>query len=514
MKKILLTGATGFLGKHLLPLLFQNGFDVYSVHRKKEAVKDKNSIYVSSIDATTDWGNYLVGIDIVVHSAALVHKMSPSVEEKKLFYDVNVAGTENLAREAIAKGVQKFIYISSIKVNGDLTQEKPFHRSDEHKPTDDYGKSKSLAEQKLIEICQNSNMKLVILRPVLVYGPGVRANFLALLKLIQIGVPLPFGAVENSRSMIYVENLTDLILTCARKSDIPSILYLVSDKKHYSLPDLIRAIAKCSNKPARLFALPDFFFRLGQNLPIVGGYLARLTSSLEVDSTETFSELNWQPPYSLELGISKTLEWFAKNDAPKSNRSKNLYFFRIKGLIDVFLSSLMIVSLLPVFLLTALMIYLDDPGKIFFIQTRAGKDHQPFQIYKFRTMKMGTPSISTEEMRKSGIDPITKVGRILRRTSLDEIPQLINVIKGEMSLVGPRPALMSQTKVLEGRERTGSSGLLPGITGLAQALGRDDLADDEKILFDKTYSEKISFSFDVYVCFLTVKALFSAKGAH
>jgi O-antigen biosynthesis protein WbqP len=185
-----------------------------------------------------------------------------------------------------------------------------------------------------------------------------------------------------------------------------------------------------------------------------------------------------------------------------------------KRAVDLTVGSFLLVVLAPVFLIVAVCIYLDDPGKIFFIQTRAGKDHQPFQIYKFRTMKMGTPSISTEQMRKSGFDPITKIGRILRRTSLDEIPQLINVIKGEMSLVGPRPALMSQTIVLEGRERTGSSGLLPGITGLAQALGRDDLEDDAKIAFDKRYSEKCSFTFDVYVCFLTLKAIFSAKGAH
>lgn len=198
------------------------------------------------------------------------------------------------------------------------------------------------------------------------------------------------------------------------------------------------------------------------------------------------------------------------NDHKKRSPAYQAYF---KSVVDAFVGSLLLVVLAPVFLIVAVCIYLDDPGIIFFIQTRAGKDHQPFQIYKFRTMKIGTPSISTEEMRKLGFDPVTKVGRILRRTSLDEIPQLINVIKGNMSLVGPRPALMSQTIVLEGRERTGSSGLLPGITGLAQALGRDDLEDDAKIAFDKKYSEKCSLIFDIYVCFLTLKAIVSAKGA-
>lgn len=170
--------------------------------------------------------------------------------------------------------------------------------------------------------------------------------------------------------------------------------------------------------------------------------------------------------------------------------------------------------LFPVMVVVALAIFLDDPGPVIFRQTRAGRWHQPFTIYKFRTMKLNAPNVSTEEMRILGLSPYTRVGPLLRRTSLDELPQLLNVLEGRMSLVGPRPALMTQEVVLRGREQNGVDALRPGVTGLAQITGRDDLPDQEKIAKDTLYLGQMSFVTDCLILFYTVHGVFKARGAY
>ena len=188
--------------------------------------------------------------------------------------------------------------------------------------------------------------------------------------------------------------------------------------------------------------------------------------------------------------------------------------FYIKCLLDTVLSIFGIIILSPVLLLTAVIIFLDDPGPVLFSQYRAGRWHRPFRIYKFRTMKLNTPSVSTEELRQMNISPYTRLGPVLRRLSLDEIPQLFNVLRGEMSLIGPRPALMSQHRVLAGRKKLGIQSLRPGLTGLAQINGRDDLSDDEKVYYDKSYLDKFSFSQDLSIMIETLRIIFKSRGAY
>lgn len=186
----------------------------------------------------------------------------------------------------------------------------------------------------------------------------------------------------------------------------------------------------------------------------------------------------------------------------------------MKSILDSTLATLGLFILFPVMVVVALAIFLDDPGPVIFRQTRAGRRHVPFTIYKFRTMKLSAPNVSTEEMRLLNLSPYTRLGPLLRRTSLDELPQLFNVLQGQMSLVGPRPALMSQEVVLRGREQTGADVLRPGVTGLAQITGRDDLPDHEKIAKDTLYLQNMSVVTDCLILLYTVRGVFKARGAY
>lgn len=186
----------------------------------------------------------------------------------------------------------------------------------------------------------------------------------------------------------------------------------------------------------------------------------------------------------------------------------------VKLLLDRALALCGLAALSPVLLLIGLLIYFDDPGPVIFTQRRAGRWHVPFTIYKFRTMKLNTPNVSTEQLRTMKLSPYTRVGLTLRKTSLDELPQLWNVLRGEMSLVGPRPALPTQSVVLRGRELTGVHQLRPGVTGLAQVTGRDDLPDDLKVMQDTKYLESFSLLTDLRILLMTLRAVLAARGAH
>jgi lipopolysaccharide/colanic/teichoic acid biosynthesis glycosyltransferase len=189
----------------------------------------------------------------------------------------------------------------------------------------------------------------------------------------------------------------------------------------------------------------------------------------------------------------------------------NSYFFH-KRLFDLFFSVVLIIITFPIFILIAILIYLEDKKNPFFIQIRAGKNHKPFNLHKFRSMKVDTPQLSTADLQNSGISPVTKIGHILRKSSLDELPQLFNILKGEMSFIGPRPALMSQEFVLKAREFSYVQILYPGITGLAQVNGRDNLSDREKVNFDIQYLENLSLRQDLEILLGTIKAILSTTG--
>ncbi len=305
--KVLVTGANGFVGGHLCRRLETAGVTVVRAVRSLEP----GSIAVGSIDGQTDWAGALPGVDAVVHLAARVHVLKDaSIDPLAEFLTVNVDGTLNLARQAAQAGVNRFIFISSIAVHGLTSGNHPFTSRDVPNPHDAYGLSKYEAEQGLKQISAKTGLPCVIIRPPLVYGPGVGANFLRLMKLAGSGFPLPLGAVHNHRNPVFVGNLCDLIFQCLENPAAAGQTFLVSDGEDISTPELLRLLAKGMGKKVRLFPMPGSVFRLIGRLAGRSGDVSRLCGSLQVDIEHTRKTLGWQPPFTLEQGLRETVAAF------------------------------------------------------------------------------------------------------------------------------------------------------------------------------------------------------------
>lgn len=315
---ILLTGATGFVGGAILNRLHhENKHPVVVAVRDESRVPIQGvpKVCIKSFDGGTRWEEHLTGSDVVIHSAARVHVMN-DVETDPLaaFRKVNVEGTLNLARQAAAAGVQRFIFISSIKVNGEGTVPGTAYAADDvPAPMDPYGISKMEAEQGLRELAAETAMEVVIIRPVLVYGPGVKANFLNMMRWLDKGVPLPFGAIHNSRSLVALDNLVDLVLTCIVHPAAANQTFLVSDGEDLSTTTLLSKMAKALNKPARLIPVPSWMLQSGAALLGKKGLSQRLCGSLQVDITKTRNLLGWTPPLSVDEALAITAVHFREH---------------------------------------------------------------------------------------------------------------------------------------------------------------------------------------------------------
>jgi UDP-glucose 4-epimerase len=262
---------------------------------------------VGNINAATDWQPALPGCNAVVHLAARVHVMNDKAQDPLALYRAtNTEGTLNLARQAAQAGVERFIFISTIKVNGEGRDE-PYRESDAPAPEDAYAISKREAEQGLLQIAQDTGLEVVILRPPLVYGPGVKANFLRLLRTVERGWPLPLGAIRNRRSLLYLGNFVDAIRVCVEHPAAAGQTFLLDDGEAVSTPDLIRAVAHAMGRSARLLAVPVGVLELAGLLLGKRAAVARLAGSLHVDSSFIRSRLGWVPPYSMDAGLAATV---------------------------------------------------------------------------------------------------------------------------------------------------------------------------------------------------------------
>lgn len=307
---LLVTGASGWVGTRLSQRLMLDGFDV------RAAVRSDNSgstlqqrITVGSIDRATDWSQALKSVHVVVHLAARVHVMKDTaVDPLTEFRAVNVQGTMNLARQAAAKGVRRFVFISSVKVNGEFTLPgAAFTELDLVNPRDAYGLSKHEAEQGLREIAIQTGMEVVIIRPPLVYGPGVKANFAALMRAVQRGWPLPLGAIHNQRSLVGLDNLVDFIITCITHPKAANQTFLISDGQDLSTTELVRAIGQACGVPARLVPVPVWALKLAGRLTGKSDVLQRLCSNLQIDSSKANILLGWRPKLSVEKSLYRAL---------------------------------------------------------------------------------------------------------------------------------------------------------------------------------------------------------------
>lgn len=305
MKRILITGANGFVGSYLCEVLTHAGYIVRGGVRDAAAQTPHcPSVVIGTIDAATDWTAALQDIDCVVHLAARVHVMhETAVDALAAFRRINTAGSANLAKQAATHGVKRFIYLSSIKVNGERTLARPFAADDPVHPEDAYAQSKWEAEQALRAIGAATGMEMVIIRPPLVYGPGVKGNVLRLLRLVDKGWPLPLGSVRNARSLIGIGNLCDLIRVCIAHANAAGEVFLTADGDDVSTPQLLRHLARALHKPLRLLPVPVALLHGAGKLCGASAAITRLTGDLRVDIGKNREWLGWMPPHSVEEGL-------------------------------------------------------------------------------------------------------------------------------------------------------------------------------------------------------------------
>lgn len=308
---ILVTGGNGFVGTAMLARLNRDGVETRACTRRRDVQlpADGHAVQIDGLTARTDWQAALDGVEIVVHLAARVHVMNDEAENALAeFRRINVDGTLNLARQAAAAGVGRFVFISSIKVNGEATRpDRPFFADDPAAPLDPYGISKMEAEMGLREIAATSAMEIVIIRPPLVYGPGVKANFSALARAVQRGWPLPLGRVNNRRSLVGLDNLVDFIATCTTHPRAANQAFLVSDGRDLSTTQLVRSMAQAAGANARLLPVPVWAVEAGAALLGKGDMARRLCGNLQVDISKARSLLDWVPPVSVEEGLRRAV---------------------------------------------------------------------------------------------------------------------------------------------------------------------------------------------------------------
>ncbi len=309
---LLVTGTTGFVGRALCTEAAARGQFVRRALRSMEAGAAMDDRAVGNIDAQTDWRTALQDIDAVIHLAARVHVMHETASDPlSAFREVNVSGTERLARQAAAARVKRLVYVSSIKVNGESTAAgQAFRESDAPRPLDPYGISKWEAEQALHRIAAETGLEVVIVRPPLVYGPGVKGNFAQMLQVLRRGIPLPLASVRNQRSLLYLGNLVDALLLCATHPAAAGRTYLVSDGEDISTSDLLRALGEAMGRPARLFPFPAGLLMGAAALLGRRGQAERLLGSLRIDSGRIRRELDWQPPFTVQQGLQRTAQWY------------------------------------------------------------------------------------------------------------------------------------------------------------------------------------------------------------
>lgn len=307
MAKILVTGASGFVGRVLIKALNSRDFNVVGVGRKQIESVANTFFVVPDFSKHDVWKGPLQGCDVVIHLAARVHIMQDHVVDPlKAFLATNLQATTNLAKQAAQAGVKRFVYVSSVKVNGEMTGNRAFTDLNEVNPQDPYSVSKWEAEKALHQISERTGLEVVIVRPPLVYGSGVKGNFAQMISVIAQGVPLPLAAVNNLRSLIYVENLVDALILCANHPGAVGQTYLVSDGEDISTPDLLRKLGNAMGRPARLFFCPLALLKLAGRLVGKIDQIDRLTGSLQVDSSKIRRELAWQPPFTLDDGLQAT----------------------------------------------------------------------------------------------------------------------------------------------------------------------------------------------------------------
>lgn len=312
-KTVLVTGATGFIGQQVIhDIRGTNHIQVRLAIRASSVAKvdsNEETIVIPDINGTTNWTDALKNCDVIIHTAARVHVIREyAANPLEQFREVNVEGTINLARQAAQHGVKRFIFVSSIKVNGEETGvNHPFCAEDKPAPEDPYGISKYEAEQGLLELSKKTPMEIVIIRPTMVYGSGVKGNFPRMMNCLNWGLPLPLKSIQNKRSFVSVYNLSSLIIKCIDHPNAANQIFLVSDNEDLSTAELLRKTANAMNKPVHLIPLPYWILNIVATLLGQQTTIRRLCHSLQVDIRKTMALLDWKPEMTVDEGLYKTI---------------------------------------------------------------------------------------------------------------------------------------------------------------------------------------------------------------
>jgi len=310
--RFLITGASGFVGRSLGVEAIRRGLCVRGAVRTPHPLPaGVEPAIVGPIDGKTNWTDALNDVDVVIHLAARVHVMRETAGDPLTeFLEVNLHGTANLARQAAQAGVKRLVYVSSIKVNGESTEAHPFSESDNPNPQDPYAVSKWQAEQALQRIARETGLEVVIIRPPLIYGPGVKGNFIKLLGAIDKGIPLPLAGAKSQRSLLYVDNLVDALIVCATHPAAINQTYLVSDGEDISTAELIGEISRLSGRSDWSFYFPLPLLRVIGLLFRRRAQIERLLNPLCINGNKIRNELRWLPPYTLHDGLRSTVQWY------------------------------------------------------------------------------------------------------------------------------------------------------------------------------------------------------------
>ncbi|MCL6239224.1 NAD-dependent epimerase/dehydratase family protein [Acinetobacter sp. ANC 5033] len=304
--KILITGSNGFLGQYLSQFLAEKGYSVVA-HTRKAQTFDHSNIHNINFDLNDNLDNIdLNQVEVIIHCAGRAHVMQETaVSPLDAYRQTNVQGTLNLAQKAVKSGVKRFIYLSSIKVNGEHTTTQAFHPNDHVHTDDPYGLSKYEAEQALLELSQHTGLEVVIIRPVLIYGPNVKANFKSMVNLASKKLPLPIGCLDNKRSMVSVYNLADLIHICMTHPNANREVFLASDQDDISVKQLFEKLAKYQNNQLLMLPVPKSLISFLASLVGKKAVASRLCSELVVDTTKNTQLLGWTAPYNVNTSLEK-----------------------------------------------------------------------------------------------------------------------------------------------------------------------------------------------------------------
>ncbi|GEM_PF-46159 len=508
--KFAVTGATGFVGRHLVRKLQISGHSVTCLSRQSSAlpralqgVQHRQLDNYLNIDTLT---RALAGVDVVVHLAARAHVLEKTaVSDEDAFKVANVESAVAVARAARTARARRFVLISSIGVNGDCTNGIPFTENDEPRPQELYAVSKWRAEQKIRSELADGPTDFVILRPTLVYGSECPGNFRLLLNLVYHLPLVPLGALHRPRSLIHVENLCDAIIKASVQPAVSRQTFVLSDGLNFSIAEVARTLSHAFGKdPKCVIPIPEAILRSAACLIGKSDSAHKLLAELAVDSSAFQKVAGWTPPIEPVLGLEETARWFASREKDRSSEKMKRIFDLSLAIYSVALLALPIVVIF-------LLVRLSSPGPALYWSDRVGKNNRVFRMPKFRSMRVGTPALATHLLK----DPdayVTPIGFFLRKSSLDELPQLWSILVGDMSFVGPRPALFNQDDLIALRSQHGAHKLTPGLTGWAQVNGRDELPLLEKVKLDSEYLRRRSLWFDIRILWLTFVKVLRQEG--